>query len=290
MLIKLAQVAEVLRATFPDNKVIFRVITLAEPPKAILLPYLEAERTDQPRPKVPRKAFCQYYLDDRQQFHQLEINIATKELSDREALPGKHSYTDAEEGIKSEAACLADPQVQAAIKQLDLPENAVIVVEPWTYAPDGIEDMSQRIIMVRYCLLSQPAHVGMSLLELNLGQCYIHMRLSSHKDANHFAYPLDICAQMNSEYQVTKFFTLPSAEGDRMTEWNGTGKKFDRRKIHSTSEYHPDLQTERRETTTPYQVVQPDGPSFHIEGNLIKWEKWRFRVGFNYVRSSPTQC
>jgi hypothetical protein len=103
-------------------------------------------------------------------------------------------------------------------------------------------------------------------------------------DANHFAYPLDICAQMNGEYQVVKVFTLPSAEGDRMVEWTGTGKKFDRRKIHSSSEYHPDLQKERRTTTTPYQVVQPDGPSFHIEGNLINWEKWRLRVGFNYVR------
>jgi Cu2+-containing amine oxidase len=109
------------------------------------------------------------------------------------------------------------------------------------------------------------------------------MRLSSHKDANHFAYPLDICAQMNSEYQVTKVFTLPSAEGDRMVEWNGTGNKFDRKKIHSTSEYHPDLQTERRQTMKPYQVVQPDGPSFYNEGNLIEWEKWRLRVGFNYV-------
>ena len=125
----------------------------------------------------------------------------------------------------------------------------------------------------------------MNVCGLNRGQCYIHMRLSSHKDANHFAYPLDICAQMNSDYKVTKVFALPGAENDRMVEWDGTGKKFDRRKIHAGSEYHPDLQTERRETTTPYQVVQPDGPSFDIEGNLIRWEKWRLRVGFNYVCS-----
>lgn len=125
---------------------------------------------------------------------------------------------------------------------------------------------------------------------LKLEQCYLHMRLSSHKDSNHFAYPLDVCAQMNSEYQVTKVFNLPSAEGDRMSEWNDKGKKFDRRKIHSTSEYHPDLQTERRKTTTPYQVVQPSGPSFQTIGNLISWEKWRFRVGFNYVRESQWAC
>ncbi|TVY45086.1 Copper amine oxidase [Lachnellula subtilissima] len=120
---EISSVAEVLRATFPANQVIFRVITLAEPPKALLVPYLSAERANLPRPVVPRKAFCQYYLDDRQQFRQLEIDLATKELSAREALPGKHSYTDAEEGVRAEAACLADLKVQDAIKQLDLPEK-----------------------------------------------------------------------------------------------------------------------------------------------------------------------
>lgn len=28
--------------------------------------------------------------------------------------------------------------------------------------------------------------------------------------------------------------------------------------------------------------MQPDGPGFDISGNLIEWEKWRFRVGFNW--------
>lgn len=109
------------------------------------------------------------------------------------------------------------------------------------------------------------------------------MRLGNHLDANHFAYPLDICAELNGDFEVMKVLSLPSAESDKMTECNGNGKKFDRKKIHTTSEYHPDLQTERRETTKPYHVLQPEGPSFQTEGNLITWEKWRLRVGFNYV-------
>lgn len=60
-------------------------------------------------------------------------------------------------------------------------------------------------------------------------------------------------------------------------------KKFDRRKIHTSSEYHPDLLQGRRKTTKPYQVVQPEGPSSETQGNLLTWEKWRMRVGFNYV-------
>jgi primary-amine oxidase len=109
------------------------------------------------------------------------------------------------------------------------------------------------------------------------------MRLSSHGDANHYAYPLDICVEMTDDLRVIGILTLPSGEHDVMKPASEGVKPFDRRKIHSTSEYIPDLVEERRTTTKPYHVVQPDGPSFQTTGNLITWEKWRMRVGFNYV-------
>lgn len=31
----------------------------------------------------------------------------------------------------------------------------------------------------------------------------------------------------------------------------------------------------------PYIVQQPEGPSFSTTGNLVQWQKWRFRLGFN---------
>ena len=30
----------------------------------------------------------------------------------------------------------------------------------------------------------------------------------------------------------------------------------------------------------PLEISQPDGPSFTVEGNLVRWQKWQFRVGF----------
>jgi primary-amine oxidase len=32
----------------------------------------------------------------------------------------------------------------------------------------------------------------------------------------------------------------------------------------------------------PLQITQPDGPSFTLEGNLLRWQKWSMRLGFNY--------
>ena len=36
-----------------------------------------------------------------------------------------------------------------------------------------------------------------------------------------------------------------------------------------------------RKDLKPVVITQPEGPSFQIDGYQIKWQKWRFRVGFN---------
>ena len=33
----------------------------------------------------------------------------------------------------------------------------------------------------------------------------------------------------------------------------------------------------RREPTRPMQIVQPEGPSFELDGHLVRWQKWRFQ-------------
>jgi primary-amine oxidase len=49
---------------------------------------------------------------------------------------------------ESELACLNDERVKKEIAAMELPNDAVVCVEPWTYSPDGTADMSLRRIMV----------------------------------------------------------------------------------------------------------------------------------------------
>jgi primary-amine oxidase len=37
-----------------------------------------------------------------------------------------------------------------------------------------------------------------------------------------------------------------------------------------------------RSDVKPLEIVQPEGASFSLEGNLLRWQKWSLRVGFNY--------
>lgn len=107
------------------------------------------------------------------------------------------------------------------------------------------------------------------------------MRLIDNPDTNYYAYPLDLCAEVSEHLKVKKVYQLPSAAHDRIHD---DAQPYDRRKIHSTdaSEYHPSLRQAPRTSTKPYQVFQPEGPSFTTEGNSLTWEKWSMRVGFNY--------
>jgi primary-amine oxidase len=36
-----------------------------------------------------------------------------------------------------------------------------------------------------------------------------------------------------------------------------------------------------RTTQKPIEITQPDGPSFTLAGNLVEWEKWSLRIGFD---------
>ncbi len=37
-----------------------------------------------------------------------------------------------------------------------------------------------------------------------------------------------------------------------------------------------------RDDIKPLEITQPDGPSFTLEGTLLRWQKWSMRLGFNY--------
>ncbi len=146
------QAANHVRKAFPEGEAYFRVITLAEPPKEEMVLFLDAEHKGHStiiRP--PRHATVQVFLGakrDSEHFYELRVNVESGEIVHNEKLSGRHPHVDGDDMIKTEAACLNDPGVQAAIHDLQLPDGAVVKIEPWTYATDGMNDMSRKITMV----------------------------------------------------------------------------------------------------------------------------------------------
>lgn len=109
------------------------------------------------------------------------------------------------------------------------------------------------------------------------------MLLVDNADANYYAYPLDICAEVSEELKVTKIYQLPSSPDYRIGVGVGLSKPSDGRKTHGAeAEYSPGLRPSPQTTTKPYQVVPPEGLSFKTQGNYLEWEKWSMHIGFNY--------
>ncbi len=45
--------------------------------------------------------------------------------------------------------------------------------------------------------------------------------------------------------------------------------------------YLPDDVGPMRTDLKPLEIVQPEGPSFRVDGNFVEWSRWSFRVGFD---------
>jgi len=60
---EISTTASLVKSVWPSNiDLRFKAITLDEPLKKELVPYLEAEHSGAPLPQIPRKAFVAYYI------------------------------------------------------------------------------------------------------------------------------------------------------------------------------------------------------------------------------------
>jgi primary-amine oxidase len=103
-----------------------------------------------------------------------------------------------------------------------------------------------------------------------------HRQYGEDMEDNQYAHPIDILPVVDlNARQVVMIGGL-----DRPAPKIPTASVNYHRNLVHTNSY---LQTSwRQETLTALDVVQPDGPSFEVQDNLVEWQKWSFRVGFNY--------
>lgn len=245
-----------LRAAYPpESPIHFKAVTLDEPPKALLVPYLEAEHKGSPLPIVPRTAYVLYLLQNTHKTFEAIVDLGTGKLVSNAEIPADcHAAADTSELVTIEEIVLSSPEVKKELERLNLPAGAVVACDPWTYGSDGDDDQTRK------------------------WQCYMYLRDPSHNhpESNHYAIPLDFSPRIDdATKKVDKIIRLPlfdSFDTTPRTDYQ----------VPKGNEYHHDLTGTPRTGLKPYNVVQPEGPSYAIDGNVVEWQKWRFRVGFNY--------
>lgn len=114
-----------------------------------------------------------------------------------------------------------------------------------------------------------------------LVQTFLYQRVQGdHKgmEDNHYAHPIDILpiVDLNSK-SLVRIDGLDRTPAPKIPQ---TSVQY-HRNLLSTNEYL--AKDWRKPGLANLDIVQPDGPSFAVsDGNLVEWQNWTFRVGFNY--------
>jgi primary-amine oxidase len=246
----------ILRSVYPAGSPIhFKAVTLDEPAKHLVLPYLDAEHKGSALPIVPRTAYILYVMVNTNKAFEAIVDFGSGKLVSNSQIPEDClPAADPSEFSEIEKIVSSSPEVKRELERLNIPAGSIVACDPWTYGSDGDDDFTRK------------------------WQCYMYLRDPSHNhpESNHYAIPLDFSPRIDdATKKVDKIIRLPLFDTfDTTPQTDYT--------VPKGNEYHHDLTGIKRTGLKPYNVVQPEGPSYSIDGNVVKWQKWHFRVGYNY--------
>ena len=169
------------------------------------------------------------------------VSLSEGQVRSWTAVPGVQPRLMMDEFFECENAVKASPEFQAALRKRGIDDTDMVMVDPWPAGNYGVpEEEGLRLSFARSWLKTGP-------------------------NDNGYARPIEgvIAVVDLNEMRVLRVedhgvVPVPTNDGNYAAEFVG--------------EFRKDLK--------PLDVVQPEGPSFRVNGNLVSWQKWSFRVGY----------
>ncbi|GAA2170796.1 primary-amine oxidase [Agrococcus versicolor] len=160
---------------------------------------------------------------------------------------------------------VAEGQPPIVDEEFERVETLLRANEGWVaaMARRGIDDVS----LVRVSALSAgrfdlPGEEGLRIV-----RCLSFLQLDPHDNA--WAHPID---------GIVAYLDLISGDVLRLIDEAVVDVPMERQAFHLTDELPTPRSTQR-----PIVVTQPEGPSFTVDGDVVEWEHWRLRIGYNQV-------
>ena len=224
-------------------------IEMAEPGKAELAAF------DAGGPRPARKAIvlCLDRADNAT--YRSVVSLSDDRIESFEHVPGVQPNFTVDEFIECDAMVRDHPDVVAALTRRGITDMELVFVDTWTYgaAVAPLEYRDRRLgwadIWLRSMAGGNPYANQVSglhcVIDLN------SMELLRVEDTGPFADGATPRPAVMGEY-------VPGRIPDRIRDAG------------------------RREPLKPLEITQPGGPSFTLGGNLLRWQNWSLRVGFNH--------
>lgn len=130
-------------------------------------------------------------------------------------------------------------------------------------------------------------------------QCLLFARFSESKDDNLYAHPMDFFPILNSdtfEVMHIDFASHRTMKGGELSAETTAPPTLEANSFEAAGrerimppveqfEYLPEFLEKQegfkgmRTDLKPLHVVQPEGVSFKMTGNVIEWQKWKMHIG-----------
>ena len=218
--------------------------TLLEPAKDLVLAF----RPDQP---LLRDVFVVMRDHERRLTIEAVVSLAGESIrSWRERTDVQPALTYPEV-FAAQQAILADPTFQEALNRRGITDLSSVVIYPWTAGYRGEEGAASRGRFMR-----------------------MEVALAEAPEDNYYAHPVEgVVAKIELDtmtVQIDDYGAVPVPASSGNYTPDGI------RAAHNV----PSFPDGPRADLKPIAITQPEGTSFQVDGHEVRWQKWRFHVGF----------
>jgi primary-amine oxidase len=198
---------------------------------------------------VPRRSFSVLWNTETNQTYEAVVDLIAESVESWTHIPDACPNFTIDEYHDVDHALHEHQGVLAALQERGITDPSLVLFDVWTYGKAVMPEQWR---------------------SRRLGWCDLWMRETP--EGNPYAHPisgLKIIVDVNSlevlEIEDHHDYGLPEVAG----------------------EYDPRLRgTQQRADLKPLEISQPEGVSFSIDGNELRWQNWSMRLGFNF-REGP---
>ena len=219
-------------------------VALHEPPKDVVLGFRDGDSID-------RQAFI--VLRDRgaRATWEAVVSVTKEAVLSWELVPHVQPPITFDEFFACERLVRSSPAWQAALRRRGVEDPELAIVDPWSagyYGP--ADDPKRRLIRALTWIRTQPEDNGYA------------------RPVEGVVALVDMDAMEVVEIEDHGVTPLPPRAGNYSIEALRDPENF------------PCFPAGPRTDVRPLEITQREGPSFEVRGYQVRWQKWRFRIGF----------
>ncbi len=206
-------------------------------------PSKEQVRQDVAAQKVSqRQIFAVLYDGARREVYEAVADLQTEQITSWQVVTGVQPTLSTDEQAECEQAVLNSTLFQEAVKEYGITDTSLVMVDIWSAGYYGHEEEKAMRLTRPLCFLRADA------------------------TDNGYARPIEglrpvvnIDTMQVIRVENLGYLPLPPEAGN----------------------YAADRMTSFRTDIKPLEIIQPEGPSFEVNGYEVSWQKWNFVIGFN---------